>query len=415
MKERKLTYHWVIVVCVFLMYAVAIGICVNCFTVFGPAMMKDMGITASGIQVVNLIASFANLIGAVFIGRVMIKFGMRLTMPVYAILLVAGLALRAIAHSTIELDIYSLIMGFGLSGVSTVPGGMLINNWFTDKKGTATGIAFSGSVVGGLIFVQLSSYMVASLGWRQANLILAAITAVILLPVSIFFVREKPQDKGMLPLGEEEGKTVSAGIATGISSKSFFKTKEFWLLAFVSFAIGFCNLGMQNNVTICLESEHGFTAQFAANIFSITMFIQIFGKFLLGAVYDKKGDKFGAIYNLVFTILSIVTLSIAVSTPMAIAFGAFFGMMSSMTTVTPPYITALVVGRRNYAQIYGLLSMFFGLGSAFGPLFASAFFDATGSFNIAWYIFAAISILTAVFSIIAAKGSRAKGYATMMD
>ena len=415
MKEKRLTYHWVIVVCVFLMYAVSIGICVNCFTVIGPAMMKDIGFSASNLQLINLVASFANMIAAVFVGRIMAKYGMRFTMPVYAIMLVVGVGLRSTAHSMLDMSLYSLLLGLGLSGVSTVPGGMLVNNWFTDKKGTATGIAFSGSVVGGLIFVQLCKVLIPSIGWRQTNLILAGIVAVVLLPISLLFVREKPQDKGMVPLGEENGKVVDAGKATGISSKAFFKTKEFLVLAFISFGIGFCNMGMQNNVTICLESEHGFTATFAANIFSVTMFVQIFGKFILGAVYDKKGDKFGAFYNLVFTLLSIATLIFATSVPMAIAFGAFFGMMCSMTTVTPPYITALVVGRRNYAGIYGLLSLFFGLGSAFGPLVASAVFDATGSFNIAWIIFAVLSALIALTSVSVAKKSREKGYALMED
>jgi hypothetical protein len=43
-KEKKFTYHWVIVIAVFLMMAATVGIVVNCFSVLAPAMIKDLGI-----------------------------------------------------------------------------------------------------------------------------------------------------------------------------------------------------------------------------------------------------------------------------------------------------------------------------------------------------------------------------------
>ena len=414
MKEQKFTYHWIIVAAVFVMFAATVAIVVNCFSVFGPAIMKDLSFSATEIQLVNLVCTFANLIGGVFIGRIMMKFGIRLTLPVYAAIMCIGLFTRGLCNSMLTFCISALVMGLGLSGCSTIPGSMLINNWFTDKKGTATGIAFSGSVVGGLIFVQISKALVTAIGWRTANTYLSIIAAVLLIPTAIFVVREKPSDKGMLPLGAEKSeRNAEKPVLTGISTKAYLKTGSFWLLAFTSFGIGFCNLGMQNNVTICLESELGHSASFAANIFTIVMAVQIFGKIVLGAVYDKKGIKFGTVYNMLLFLLSVAALIFARNIAMAVAFGTLFGMMCSMTTVTPPYLTALIVGRRNYSSIYGLLSLFFGLGCAFGPVLAGKIFDATKSYTPAWIVFAVISILLALTSILSAK--KAKGFAEMMD
>jgi MFS family permease len=191
------------------------------------------------------------------------------------------------------------------------------------------------------------------------------------------------------------------------------KTGSFWALAFALFAIGFCNLGMQNNVTICLTSEYGQDAAFAANVFSIVMGVQILGKILLGAIYDKKGVKFGSIYNMILYILVVVTLLASTNATIALVFGALFGLLCSQTTVTPPYLTALIVGRRNYPSIFGMLSLFYGIGCALGPVVAAQVFDKTGSYEPAWIAFAVIAVLSTIASIGASK--KHKEYSAMMD
>lgn len=414
MKEKRFSYHWVIVIACFLMMAATVGIVVNCFSILVPPMMADLNYTASQVQLIGLIVTFANLISGVFIGKVMAKMGLRLTLPVYALLMCGGFAARGLCSEFYQFFISSLFCGIGLSGVSTIPGGVLINNWFTEKKGTATGIAFTGSVVGGLVFVQLTKVFIAAYGWRAAHFLLGGISAAILLPTTIFLVAEKPQDEGLAPLGAaEQASAVSAAKPAGITTKAYMKTGSFWLLAFTVFAIGLCNMGMQNNVTICLQGEYGYSAEFAANIFALVMGVQIIGKILLGAVYDKQGVKFGTIYNVVLYILGVAAIALGGNVAMAIAYGGLFGLIGSMTTVTPPYLTALIVGRREYSSIFGILSLFFGLGCAFGPVIAAAVFDKTGSFTPAWIGFAVVFILLSVTSILSVK--KGSGFAEMTD
>lgn len=43
MKEKKFTYHWVIVLACFLMMAASIGIVINCFNVFTVELMAEFG------------------------------------------------------------------------------------------------------------------------------------------------------------------------------------------------------------------------------------------------------------------------------------------------------------------------------------------------------------------------------------
>lgn len=264
------------------------------------------------------------------------------------------------------------------------------------------------------MFVQVANLLMKTYDWRVTHYVLAAICAVLMLPISMFVVRARPEDKGLCPLGSENA--VGGGscpVVTGISGKKFFKTGSFWLLAVTVFVIGFTNMGIQRNFAICLQNEHGHSEDFAAMVYSAVMFIQIFGKLILGRVYDKKGVKVGTIYN---TVLAIATVAFAVvsSDPiMAVCFGVIFGLLGSMTTVTPPYLTALIVGRKYYAGIFGVVNVFFNVGVAVGPVVAARIFDATGSFNSAWIAFAVLSVIITFNTVMSTR--HAAEYRSMTD
>ena len=414
-KEKKFSYHYVIVIACFIMMAATVGITVNTFTIISPAMIADLGITATQVQLISLVSTFGNMGAGLFVGRIMAKFGMRKTMTVGTILMCSGFALRGASSTMLTLCASNLLCGLGMAEISTIPSGVLVNNWFSmEKKGTMSGIAFAGSVFGGIVFVQVANLLMKTYDWRVTHYVLAAICAVLMLPISMFVVRARPEDQGLCPLGSENA--VGGGscpVVTGISGKQFLKTGSFWLLAVTVFVIGFTNMGIQRNFAICLQNEHGHSEDFAAMVYSAVMLIQIFGKLILGRVYDKKGVKVGTIYN---TVLAIATVAFAVvsSNPiMAVCFGVIFGLLGSMTTVTPPYLTALIVGRKYYAGIFGVVNVFFNVGVAVGPVVAARIFDATGSFNSAWIAFAVLSVIITFTTVMSTR--HAAEYRSMTD
>ena len=395
------------------MMAATVGITVNTFTIISPAMIADLGITATQVQLISLVSTFANMFAGLFVGKLMAKFGMKMTMTVGTILMCGGFALRGMSSTMLTLCASNFVCGLGMAEISTIPSGVLVNNWFSmEKKGTMSGIAFAGSVVGGIVFVQVANVLMQAYDWRVTHYVLAAVCAVMMLPISLFVVRARPEMMGLRPLGSENSAAAAAAV-TGISAKKFRKTASFWLLAFTVFVIGFTNMGIQRNFAICLQNEHGHSEDFAAMVYSAVMFIQIFGKLILGAVYDKKGVKIGTIYNTVLVIATVAFALASNNAPMAVGFGVVFGLLGSMTTVTPPYLTALIVGRRNYAGIFGLVNVFFNVGVAVGAVVAARVFDATGSFNGAWIAFAVLMVIAAFTTVLSTK--HAKEYRSMTD
>jgi len=418
MTQQKTAYHWLIVAACFLLMAVSIGIIVNCFNPLVPELRKSF--TAAGeeggsIQLIFTIAVLANLVGGALAGKIMAKVKMSKIMPVYAVVMSAGIFGWSISTQLWQLYLASIFVGLGASGISLVPCGILINNWFKERKGVATGIAFTGSVAGGLGFVQLTEYIVSFYGWQAAYLALGIIAAAVSIPVTLFIVKGTPQEKGLLPYGvTQENNTDTSVTVTGIKLGKFIKTSSFWLLALSGFIIGFANIGVQNNISTYL-TDMGYTTTIATMAFSIGLFVQIFGKFLLGWFYDKKGVLFSQIYCFICFAgcITILILADGSSIAIAYAFGAVFGLVASMTTVTPPYLTARIVGVRDYATIFGIMSLFYGLGVASGPIVVEGLFNASVSWTSIWIGLTIMSAIMLLTTVLAHRNS--KSYESITD
>lgn len=415
MKTKRFTYHWAIVIACFILMASSVGITQNCFNLFSIEIMNELKFTASQVQVMNTIATLMTMVSALVVGTVFNKFSMRRAMPVYAICLTGGFFLYSTVNSLAQLYILSAFVGFGRGGVAVVPCGLLMNNWFKEKRGFATGIALAGSTAGGFVFVRIANAIIASMDWRRAYMVLGVMAAVLIIPTVIFVIREKPEDKGLRPYGATDEDTASAVKAefTGISRKKFLKTSAFWMLGITFFLISAINMGLQNNVSIYLTMQKGQTRELAADVASILLLSQVVGKILLGSIYDKKGVKFGSAYGCVVFLLSIVTIMLAGNKAFAIIFGVIVGLALSMTTCTPPLLTSLAVGRREYSSIYGLLNAFATAGVALGPVIAGFIYDHTESYDLAWIIFAVVAVVILVLTILAMNKS--KGYSSMTE
>jgi MFS family permease len=86
------------------------------------------------------------------------------------------------------------MMAVGLTFAGIGPGAYLASSWFTDKRGVAMGIVAMGTSLGGMIFSPISTWLIAGYGWRNAMLIYAAFSFVILMPLIYMFIKNRPAE-----------------------------------------------------------------------------------------------------------------------------------------------------------------------------------------------------------------------------
>ena len=416
MSQKGSMYHWLIVAACFCLTAVSIGILVNCWAILAPALMaKFEGVARGPVERVFMIAALLNLIGSALVGKIMGKFTMRIAMPVYAILMSGGILMWSMCTSLSQMYIAAIFVGLGASGIAIIPCGALLNNWFEEKKGLAIGIAFTGSGAGGLLLVQLTSYMIANYNLQQAYLALGIVAAAVSIPITIFVVREHPKDKGLMPYGAGQSSGGQTSLP-GIALKQYIKTGSFWFLAISVFIISFINVGLQNHFPTHMI-KIGIDSAVVANIFSLYLFLLIPTKILLGFIYDKLGIAIATIYCVIAYFITVGLLYyLGIIGPesalyVAIAGAAIFSLVSAMSTVTPPFVTAKIVGLKDYATIYGVLNLFYGIGLIVGPGVAAKMYDSSGSYNNVFYTFGALAVVLCIATIISAK--KGEGYSKL--
>ena len=85
---------------------------------------------------------------------------------------VYGLALFACSLAPNIYWFYVLIplAGATTAFVNNVPVSTIINNWFVEKKGLAIGIAGAGVPLASMVTTPIISWLVDTVGWRQAYL-----------------------------------------------------------------------------------------------------------------------------------------------------------------------------------------------------------------------------------------------------
>ena len=93
----------------------------------------------------------------------------------------------------------AVLEGLFTNGISFITVTIVINAWFIDQRGTASGIAYAGSGLGGAICTPIVSSLIEKIGWRGTYLSLAAVGLAILLPVILFVIKNSPKEKGLEP------------------------------------------------------------------------------------------------------------------------------------------------------------------------------------------------------------------------
>jgi MFS family permease len=113
---------------------------------------------------------------------------------------------------------YGLVFAIGITGVGDLPHLPVISRWFIRKRGTAIGLAMAGMGLGILLVVPLTQSLILHLGWRWAYVALAVLALVTIIPPTLLFQRERPEEMGLLADGEVPDE---AGLHAGAAGTAY--------------------------------------------------------------------------------------------------------------------------------------------------------------------------------------------------
>ena len=383
---RKSNYPWVIVITAFFWSGLIFGLMGNTVGLFYSPVSTEMGWSMKQVSFFMSIFPIVAAICSPVAGRIFNKYDK--TNVILAVIAAAWCLVYIWSSTFTQLwqwTVHGVITGIFGGFLMYIPVPMLINNWFTKQKGIALGIAAAFVNIVPAFGNPIVTAQIAAHGWRSVRLTIGIVLAIIVIPVTLIFVRKFPKDKNTVAWGEGEEvekKAVKAGAQSGVATKVAMKSVAFWLALLAAACIVSC--ATINQRIASLATARGFDPVAIGMASSIIMVGGILGKFILGFVRDKTNNAivtgltcagFGLIGCLLFLLVGTKGVAIFYISILIYGFG-YAGL-----TVVPPIVVESAFGGKNFSEIYANVSIATCAASSLTSYIYAAIIDSTGGYE----------------------------------
>jgi len=396
-RHRSLFYGWWVVLAAAVGLFWGVPVTVYSFTVFLKPLMQEFHAGRAAVSFAFTLHLIVGALSAPLAGSLIARHGARkVILPASAIFGALLLSNKVLSASLWHFCLFYAALGFVIHGLGPIPYGYLVSHWFDRHRGLALGLMMVGIGSGAMIMPSFAQQLIARFGWHTAYTILGGAVLLISIPIAAAFIREKPQDLGLLPDGAPL-KNSTAGreaAAEGLSTHEAWHTETFWIMVCAFFLVSASVQGCVVHTTAML-SDRGISAQTAALGSSLVGAAVLIGRVFTGYLLDRLfAPRVAAVF------FGVAALGIGLlwlgATPVAFAGGFFVGLGLGAEVDIIAYLTSRYFGLRAFGEIYSWAFAAFALAGALGPLIMGAGFDLTGSYRVPLIAFLAATVIAVV-------------------
>lgn len=398
-KKGKLYYGWIVVIgCV--MLSATTGLLLGLNSIFIKPVTEAMGISRAAFSAISTIYNCVVMVTVPFMPG-LFKKSFKPLLLIGVFLVACMQALYAVAPNIYVMYLLSAVCGFSSCLIGAVPTVILTSNWFVKDRGLATSIAFCGSGISAMIMSPIITAVIMHSGWREGYLLIGASCLAMSLTAVLFFLQEKPSDKGLKPYGSEESAEQPQELC-GFTRAQTLRTKSFWIFSLGILMSSLTAYGVIYHM-VTFWTDLGHSAETAAVWFSIANGIGIFSKALMGGVYDRFGMRKASAFCCALTLLSFLLLMLSRTPAFAVLAAVFFGLGAGIQISPPTAMTNALFGDRDYSANYSIVTLIYFIGIAIGNLLSAIIYDETGSYQVAWALYAGMIVTTFILWITAER------------
>jgi MFS family permease len=408
---KKFFYGYWIVVSGFVASTLTAGILYYGFVVMNKIVADDLGWTRGQVTTAMLIFLLGMAFSSPLAGRLCDKIGPRKSILAGALIAAIALALVSQTHTLWYFYLLHFFMGMGSVFAGPVPVSTLILQWFDKRRGTMQGLALGGIGFGALAMGPLmGNFLSPEYGWRATYLIVAILMFVILVPLSIFVIRDFPRDKGLVPYGHGDPTTakninVKLPPLVNLTLKEAVTTGTFWLIIVTSVFYCFSYGGALNNQVSIFVWKNFNSADAIAAVGIIGLFSTL-GKFLFGYLCDRIDPKYSAAIAYAILGASLIMMAAATNLPGLWIYAVLVGLGQGGWAPNLAMLTVRYFGVRHFGTILGTIYFIFFIGQSLGPVVVGAAYDNTGDYIPMILIMAAMCIIAIPLIIIIRRPGR---------
>ena len=276
--------------------------------------------------------------------------------------------------------------------------GYLVENWFSNGKGTIMGIILSANGLGAAASEMIVTRVVygadgqlsyAESHWKEAYLLIAALFLIVGI-LTVLVIRDHPEKVGLKPMWQDRKRKAERGADwEGPEPKTILRSPCFYISGFCVFLTG---LALQTMVNVSKPHLYdlGFDKEWLIGVFTVHAIVLFAAKTLAGVGYDTIGMKktyarsalsaAAAILSLFFLKPGGLSAGGANAVlPWVYSIVSCFGL--PLETVLQILLVSYLFGKRSYKRALGYYTALLTLGYALGVPLANLVYDRTGSYT----------------------------------
>jgi MFS family permease len=314
------------------------------------------------------------------VGRMIDTGRARIVMSIGSLIAVFAFVGMAFVQTKAQLYAAWIIAGIAMSGTLYAPVfAVLIRRFPIDYRRAIITLTFLGGLAS-TVFIPLSAFLIAKLGWRDSLLVLAGLHLFICFPIHAYWLRG-------------DSPTLHHARQGSVAISPFLRRFPFWGLAafFILFSAITSAIGAH---MVSVLRERSMPELWVIAIPAAIGVLQVLGRLLLHLA-ERHIDVHRAnrwIPVLLPTAISTIAIGIA-SPSFALLFALLYGLANGMITIVKATAMAQYVSRERAASLNGLLGLPTAIVRAIAPSMLALLWTITGNYQLG------LSILTVIGAV----------------
>ena len=320
-------------------------------------------------------------------GMVADRYGAFRVLLIGGLFYAGGLVLMALSTSGLAFTgSAGLLLGMAQAGTTyAIVFGVIARNVAPEKRSWAMGVAAAAGSFGQFLMVPVENWLIGGFGWQSALFVLGCL-ALAIVPLA-FGLKEPPRT------------AVASQQSLGAALREAFGYPSFrWLMAgyFVcGFQVVFIGVHMPSYL-----KDHGLTPNVATTALALIGLFNVFGTYGAGVLGQRLPKRYilSTIY-LLRSLAIVVFLAVPLTPASVYVFSAVMGLLWLSTVPPTNAVIAQIFGVQYLSMLGGFVFLSHQVGSFLGVWLGGKLYDATGNYDIVWWIAVALGVFAAIANL----------------
>ncbi len=370
------------------------------FPVFYIPIREELMLTDTQVSLIFALSRGEAGVGGPLVGWMVDKFDSRPIVLVFGLMAGVGLIfLAGVDGYWVFVLVYVGVVSVGNNSGFGQTFLAVTNRWFVRRRAVGMTLVITCYTAGGAMLIPVLSRGVEAIGWRDVMLYTGIFVAVVVVPFAML-IRRSPESMGidLAEAGEAVDQSLPASSAQA-SGRDFtvreaLRTPTYWFILVASaLRISVTSGVLVHAIPIMVWK--GTSEQTGADVMALLFFVSIPARLLIGISGLKLPGQGVLGVGMGVGAVSLLALNLVPNLWIVFPFIAGMAVLEG-ASVLNWVLVGNIFGRRSFATLTGIISVFYSAGMMLSPLFLGWMVDRTGGYT------ESLLILTVLYGVSAA-------------